>query len=113
MKAYGGTNVKLHSFLTSRLDESECQLDTPGRFASGKVHPRYSQNRGVDGEEKDLEKDLFLFKRIEPRNLGCPGCSTVPLRSYCSAGGEGQLLGRVAFFSFLLYSYGARGGAVG
>jgi hypothetical protein len=38
IQAYGGTVVKLHSFLTSALDGGELSLSRSGRFMSGKQH---------------------------------------------------------------------------
>jgi len=39
MKAYGGVEVQLHSFLTSALDGGEWSTSRPSRFIPGKEPP--------------------------------------------------------------------------
>jgi hypothetical protein len=48
MEAFWGTDVRLHSLLTSELDGSECLNLCPANFNSGK-EPGYLLNRRLFG----------------------------------------------------------------
>jgi hypothetical protein len=43
MKAYGGLKVKLHSFLTSTLNEGEWSASRPHTFTPGERNPVYGR----------------------------------------------------------------------
>jgi hypothetical protein len=74
MKAYGGVDVYIHTFLISALAGSELSASRPGRFTPGThcvgdwVDPR----AGLD----DVEKRKFLtLPGLEFRSLGRPARS--------------------------------------
>ena len=68
MKAYGGVDAYLHSFLTYALDRDEWSTLRPARFTPG-IEPRYplGPRPGLDvfGEEENL----LPLPGFEPRTV--------------------------------------------
>jgi hypothetical protein len=61
MKAYGGTDLQIHIFLTSALDGDELSASRPGRFTPprGKSR-RYPLDRRLDGPQNYIINILNL-----------------------------------------------------
>jgi hypothetical protein len=63
MKAYGGMDVKMHTFLTSTLAGGEWTASRPGRFIPGERAPGTHWMRGWVGPRARLD-DVVLFSSL-------------------------------------------------
>jgi hypothetical protein len=61
MKAYGGSDVQIHIFLTSTLVGGECSASRPGRFTPGKE----ALCSHFIGHWVDLRAGLDVMKKIK------------------------------------------------
>jgi hypothetical protein len=79
MKAYGGVDVEIHTFLNSALDGGKWSASRPGRFAPRERTPGIHWIGGwVDPRAclDDVEKREFsILLRLELRPLGRPAHS--------------------------------------
>jgi hypothetical protein len=63
MKAHGGVDVLIHTFLTSALVAGEWSASRPGRFTPGGNSPRYPLDRRLGGPQSQYGlhgKEKFL-----------------------------------------------------
>jgi hypothetical protein len=81
VKAHGGIEVQLHSFLTSALDGGEWSTSRLGRFTPGKEcqYPSSRRLGGSQGRSGQFteEKNQLPFPRFE--TVDCPTGSLVSL----------------------------------
>ena len=76
VKAYGGVDLQLHSFLALTLDGGEWSVSGSGRFNSrGKRAPGHPQDKNVSASQSqyghfDDDINLLPLHGFEPRFLG-------------------------------------------